>query len=67
VEIQINSQPCKGNNLKSQQTSSMKANKSPSFAMTIKESVRVLPRSSAVCHAKAPWAVRGWPDTMIVG
>jgi hypothetical protein len=32
--------------------------------MTIKESGRVLPRSSAVIHAKASWAVCGWPDTI---
>jgi hypothetical protein len=34
------------------------------FAMTIKESGRVLPRSSAVFHVKATWAVRWWPDTI---
>jgi hypothetical protein len=42
----------------------MKENEWPPFAMTIKESVWVLPRSNAIFHAKASWAVRGWPDTI---
>jgi hypothetical protein len=45
-------------------TSATKANKWPPFTMTIKESVRVLPRSSPVFHAKASCAVRGWQDTI---
>jgi hypothetical protein len=64
TEIQINSQSCKGNNLTTQHISTMKANEWPPFVMTIKESVRVLPRSSAVFHVKASWVVYGWPDTI---
>jgi hypothetical protein len=45
-------------------TSAMKANEWPPFAMTIKKSVRVLPRSSAVFHVKASCAVRMWPNTI---
>jgi hypothetical protein len=44
--------------------SATKANEWPPFAMTIKESVQVLPRSSAIFHAKASWAIRGWPNTI---
>jgi hypothetical protein len=41
-----------------------KANEWPPFAMTIKESGWILPRSSAIFHAKASWAVRVWHDTI---
>jgi hypothetical protein len=64
VEIWINSQPCKGNNLTTRHMRATKANEWPAFAMTIKESGRILPRSSAVFHTKSSWAVRGWPDTI---
>jgi hypothetical protein len=64
AEIRINSQPYKGNNLTIRHTSTTKANEWPLFAMTIKESVRILPHCSAIFHVKASWAVRGWPDTI---
>jgi hypothetical protein len=56
-KIRINSQPCKGNNMTLWHTNARKANEWPPFAMSIKESVRVLRRSSAVLHMKASWAV----------
>jgi hypothetical protein len=59
TEIQINSQPCKGNNMTTQHTRATKANEWLLFTMTIKESGRVLPHPSAIFHAKAsrgsPW------------
>jgi hypothetical protein len=62
VEIRINSQPCKGNNLTTRHTGAPKENKWPPFAMTIKELGRVLPRPSTVFHAKtlpsSPWVAR---------
>jgi hypothetical protein len=62
AEIQINSQPCKGNNLTTRYTRTMRANEWPPFTMTIKESGPVLPRLSAVFHAKtskgSPWVAR---------
>jgi hypothetical protein len=64
TETQINSQPYKENNLTTRHTRATKANEWPPFAMTIKESGRVLPHSSVVFHPKASWAVRGWPDTI---
>jgi hypothetical protein len=45
-------------------TSATKANEWPPFAMTIKESVWVLPRSSAIFHVKGSCAVHMWPDTI---
>jgi hypothetical protein len=41
-----------------------KANEWSPFAITIKESVQFLPRSSVVFHTKASWAVRECPDTI---
>jgi hypothetical protein len=64
METRINSQPCKGNNMTAWQTRATKANEWPPFAMTIKESVRVLPRTSAIFHMKAPCAAHGWPNTI---
>jgi hypothetical protein len=62
VEIRINSQLCKGNNLTTRHTRTMKENEWPPFAMTIKESGRVLPRPSAILHVKtskgSPWVAR---------
>jgi hypothetical protein len=62
AEIQINSQPCKGNNLTTQHTRVTKENKWPPFAMTIKESGQVLPLPSVVFHVKtlpsSPWVAR---------
>jgi hypothetical protein len=62
VEIRINSQPCKGNNLTTRHTRATEANEWPPFAMTIKESGRVLPHPSVVFHAKTlkgrPWVAR---------
>jgi hypothetical protein len=54
TEIRINSQPCKGNNLTTWHTGATKANEWPHFAMTIKESGRVLPRPSVIFHVKTP-------------
>jgi hypothetical protein len=60
--IRINSQPCKGNNLTTQHSRATKANEWPPFAMTIKESGRVLPHLSAIFHVKSltssPWVAR---------
>jgi hypothetical protein len=62
AKIQINSQPCKGNNLTTRHTRATKANKWQPFAMTIKESGRVIPRPSAIFYVKtlssSPWLAR---------
>jgi hypothetical protein len=52
TEIQINSQPCKGNNLTTRHTRATKANEWLLFTMSIIESGRILPHHSAVFHAK---------------
>jgi hypothetical protein len=52
AEIQINSQPCKGNNLTTRHMRTMKANELLPFAMTIKELGRVLPCPSAIFCVK---------------
>jgi hypothetical protein len=53
VEIQINSQPCKGINLTTRHTWATKATQVTTIDDTVKESGRVLPRPSVIFHAYA--------------
>jgi hypothetical protein len=65
VEIQINSQPCKGIDLTTQHTHARRAPRVATVHATVKESGRVLPHPSAVFHVYALtgtlWVARHYP------
>jgi hypothetical protein len=62
AEVQINNQPCKGINLRRQQTQAWRAPRVAIIHDVTKKPGRVLPQSSAVFHAYAlvdtPWVVQ---------
>jgi hypothetical protein len=65
MEIQINSQPCKGIRLTTRHMQAQRAPRVATVHDAIKESDRVLPLSSVVFHAYAsvntPWVARHYP------
>jgi hypothetical protein len=65
IEIRINCQHCKGNNLTTWHTWATEATRVATFHVMVKESIRVLPHASVVFHAYAlmdtPWVTRRYP------
>jgi hypothetical protein len=64
VEIQINSQPCKGINLTTRHTQAQRAPRVATVHDAVKESGRVLPRPSVVFHTYTSADRHGSPDTI---